>query len=63
MQNIELSDLPNLVNWSRENLLNWLSWNDRNGIFTDKQSEAEGMQPMTKIEALEVINRIVTENN
>ncbi len=63
MQNIEISDLPSLENWSRESLLDWLSWNDRNGIFTDKQSEAEGMEPMTKSEALEVINRIVIENN
>lgn len=63
MQNIELSDLSSLETWSRESLLNWLAWNDRNGIFTDKQSEAEGMEPMTKEEAIEVITRIVAENN
>jgi len=63
MGNLEISDLPNLVNWKRESLLNWLYWNDRNGIFTDKQSEAEGMEPMTKNEAIETITRIITENN
>jgi hypothetical protein len=62
MQNLEISDLPNLKTWKRESLLDWLAWNDRNGIFTDKQSEAEGMQPMTKKEALEVIKSIL-ENN
>lgn len=63
MKNLELSDLPSLETWSRESLLNWLSWNDRNGIFTDKQSEAEGMEPMTKEEAIETITRIVIENS
>lgn len=62
MNNLEISDLPSLENWKRESLLEWLAWNDRNGIFTDKQSEAEGMQPMTKKEALEVIKSIL-ENN
>lgn len=31
--------------------------------YCDKLNEAEGMEPMTKKEALEVITRIVTENN
>ena len=63
MCQLEISDLASLENWERETLLAWLSWNDHNGIFTDKQSEEEGMQPMTKEEAIEVITRIVTENN
>lgn len=63
MTNLTLSDLASLETWKRETLLDWLAWNDRNGIFTDKQSEDEGMQPMTKEEAIEVITRIVTENN
>lgn len=62
MENLTLSDLPVLTTWKRETLLNLLAQNDRNGIFTDAQSEAEGMEPMTKAEALEVIERLLTEN-
>jgi hypothetical protein len=62
MWHFEKSHLPTLKNYKRETLLNWLSWNDRNGIFTDKQSKAEGMPPMTKKEAIETITRIINEN-
>ena len=63
MKNLTLSDLESLKTWKRESLLYWLAWNDRNGIFTDKQSKSEGMKPMTKKEAIEFITRIITENN
>jgi len=63
MQNLEISDLPKLKLWKRKNLLELLARNDRNGIFTDEQSKAEGMEQMTKKEALKTIKRIVTENN
>jgi len=62
MKNLTLSDLGLLATWKRETLLDLLAENDRNGIFTDRQSEAEGMEPMTKAEALEVIERLLTEN-
>ncbi len=60
---LKLSDLPSLKTWSRKSLLEWLAWNDRNGFFTDEQSKAEGMEPMTKNDAIELIKKIVTENN
>jgi len=62
MENLTLSDLTLLATWKRETLLDLLAENDRNGIFTDAQSEAEGMEVMTKAEALEIIERILTEN-
>jgi len=62
MKNLTLSDLGLLATWKRETLLDLLAENDRNGIFTDRQSEAEGMEVMTKAEALEIIERILTEN-
>lgn len=40
---------------SRELLIKWLVWNDKNGIYTDSDSIAEGMQPLTKQEAIELI--------
>lgn len=63
MENLTLSDLPDLKTWKRESLLDLLARNDRNGVFTDKHSKAEGMPNMSKKEALEVITRILTENN
>lgn len=63
MENLEISDLPQVKKWKRQNILNWLSWNDKNGIYQDKEAKQEGYKPMTKKEALDVITRIVTENN
>lgn len=63
MKNLQISDLPNLKTWKRKNLLDLLAINDKNGVFTNEQSKAEGIEPMTKKEALKVIKRIVKENN
>jgi hypothetical protein len=30
-----------LKNWSREDLVKWLNWNDPNGIYRDEKSLAE----------------------
>ncbi|MBK7425581.1 MAG: hypothetical protein IPI60_00345 [Saprospiraceae bacterium] len=30
-----------LKRWSREDVIDWLKWNDPNGIYTDKGSMAE----------------------
>jgi len=62
IKNLQIADLPDLKTYKRESLLDMLARNDRNGVFTDKQSKDEGMEKMSKKEALEVINRIVTEN-
>lgn len=63
MTHLDILNLEVLDTWSRKSLLEWLAWNDRNGIFTDEQSKAEGMEPMTKNDAIELIKKIVTENN
>lgn len=39
---------------SREDLIKWLMANDPNGCYSDEQSKGEGMQPMTRKEALEL---------
>jgi hypothetical protein len=38
----EGEDLYNILNsWSREKLIDWLSWNDRNGVYRDEESMRE----------------------
>lgn len=36
-----------LTNGTREQVLEWLQWNDANGVYTDEASEAEGLEPLT----------------
>ncbi len=47
-----------IENWlgkaTREELIKWLMKNDSNGCYSDEQSKSEGMQPMTRQEALEI---------
>lgn len=44
-----------LKNWSTANLINWLSWNDPNGIYRDEESLAELGCIMTYEEAVEIM--------
>lgn len=46
---------------SREYMIDMLSWNDRNGIFTDEDSIREGYKPMTKAQAVDLIVNIIDE--
>jgi hypothetical protein len=46
-----------LKNWSRQNLINWLSWNDKNGIYRDEESFAELGAIMTYEEGVEIMVR------
>lgn len=32
---------------TREQLIEWLVWNDPNGTYTDRDSEADDMKPIT----------------
>lgn len=32
----------------REQLIEWLAWNDMHGIFRDEDSTAEGYEPLSK---------------
>jgi hypothetical protein len=59
MENVTIEDLQT---FNREQLIAWLSWNDRNGIYTDEDSEREGFEPITFEEAKEIAIRQKTEN-
>lgn len=44
-----------LLGWSREALISWLSWNDPNGIYRDEESIAELGNIMTREEGIDLI--------
>lgn len=49
-----------LNRWNRVDLINWLKWNDPNGIYEDKQSMEELGNIMTFNEGIEIImNQII----
>jgi hypothetical protein len=50
-----------LNSWSRENLIEWLCWNDRNGVYRDDESLQEFGNKVSKKEAIEIITRQITE--
>ena len=49
-----------LNSWSRLDLIEWLSWNDRNGVYKDEQSLAEFDNILSKEEAIEIMTRQIT---
>lgn len=52
-----------LKTWTRKDLINWLQWNDRNGIYDDEQSMAEIGQIMTFEEGIEImVNQIIQKD-
>jgi hypothetical protein len=44
-----------MLQMSRETLIKVLEWNDPNGIYSDEDSESEGLSPISKKEAIEII--------
>lgn len=58
----EASDKP--ISWfrnqSRKYLLGFLAWNDRHGAYRDEDLE-EGMEPLTKAEALDLVKMALEE--
>ncbi|QGK73419.1 hypothetical protein [Flavobacterium sp. SLB02] len=50
-----------LNSWSRLNLVDWLCWNDRNGVYRDEDSLREFGNIVSKEEAIEIILRQITE--
>lgn len=42
---------------SRKQIIDWLTWNDPNGCFSDKDAEAEGWEPMNRQQAAETMRR------
>ena len=53
--------LKELDTWSRLNLIDWLSWNDRNGVYRDEDSLREFDQIISREEALEIMIRQITQ--
>jgi len=52
MQHVTLEQLAVA---DREYLIRWLSWNDRHGVYTDEDSKAEGLPPITLEEAQDLV--------
>ncbi|WP_188049342.1 hypothetical protein [Flavobacterium sp. GP15] len=50
-----------LNSWSREDLIKWLSWNDRNGVYKDEDSLREFDNILSKKEAIKIIVRQISE--
>lgn len=49
-----------LKNWCRQDLINWLKWNDQNGIYTDEESMSELGNIMSFDEGVEIIINQIT---
>lgn len=62
------SDLPSdeilllMSDLSREDIIEWLSWNDHNGIYNDSQSLAELGNIMSREEGIEIMLRHIEES-
>ncbi|MDI6047038.1 hypothetical protein [Flavobacterium yafengii] len=53
--------ITELHSWSRLDLIEWLCWNDRNGVYKDEESLQEFGNTVSKEEAIEIITRQITE--
>ncbi len=50
-----------LKSWKRNQIIDWLCWNDPSGIYTDKDSKQEGFSKLTKQVGIEIIERHVMD--
>lgn len=50
-----------LITWSRLDLIEWLCWNDRNGVYKDEESLQEFGNIVSKEEAIEIITRQINQ--
>ena len=50
-----------LLQWSRNELIDWLCWNDRNGVYKDEQSLQEFGEIITKELAIEIMIKQISE--
>ncbi|MCE9555406.1 MAG: hypothetical protein K8T91_18810 [Planctomycetes bacterium] len=48
---------------SRDEIIEWLCWNDPNGCYTDKDSSAEGYPPLTRERAQAIMRRQVARDS
>lgn len=57
------ADLTNKLNsWSRLDLIEWLCWNDRNGVYRDKDSLREFGNILCKNEAIDIITTQIMQD-
>jgi hypothetical protein len=49
-----------LNSWSRLDLIEWLCWNDQNGIYKDEESLAEFNNILSREEAIEIMTRQIS---
>ena len=49
-----------LNSWSRLDLIEWLSWNDSNGVYRDEESLAELDNILSKEEAIKIMTKQIT---
>jgi hypothetical protein len=60
----ELELRAELKGWCRQDLINWLKWNDANGIYDDEQSFSEIGCIMSYEEGVEImINQIIQKHD
>lgn len=62
---VEISEeeLITLVNrLERQDIIEWLMWNDRNGVYSDESSIREFGQVISKEEGIEIMLRQAEEN-
>lgn len=56
------ADLENELNsWSRLDLIEWLCWNDRNGVYRDEDSLQEFGDTVSKELAIEIITKQIIQ--
>jgi hypothetical protein len=53
---------PTLQTWSRLDLIEFLVWNDKNGVYKDEDSMLEFGNIVSKEEAIEIIIRQITQS-
>jgi len=46
-----------LENGTRNDVINWLCWNDRNGCYRDDDAITEGYDPLTLEQARDIMRR------
>jgi hypothetical protein len=47
---------------SRDDIIAWLVWNDGNGVYTDEDSEREGLPILTLESAREQMRKVLNES-
>lgn len=52
-----------LSKWSRIDLIDWLCWNDSNGIYKDADSVREFDNILSREEATEIMIRQISDGN